>query len=108
MRRGRVEKAAGRDYLAASWRRPRRARALAGLHPAADRRSAHPFNLTPPPPLRANYLYLFHLWLAPTSLTLRRACFAFAAGPLAWAIAAFRNALVFHSMDKMTRQHLWT
>ena len=27
--------------------------------------------------------------------------FAFAAGPLAWSVVAFRNSLVFHSLDKV-------
>ena len=27
--------------------------------------------------------------------------FAYAAGPLAWSIVAFRNSLVFHSLDKV-------
>ncbi len=27
--------------------------------------------------------------------------FAYATGPLAWSIVAFRNSLVFHSLDKV-------
>ena len=27
--------------------------------------------------------------------------FAYSAGPLAWSIVAFRNSLVFHSLDKV-------
>jgi len=27
--------------------------------------------------------------------------FAYAAGPLAWSVVAFRNSLVFHSLDKV-------
>ena len=27
--------------------------------------------------------------------------FAYAAGPLAWSVVAFRNSLVFHSVDKV-------
>lgn len=50
----------------------------------------------------ANALTLWHLWFAPRSLFLRRAVFALASGPLALSIPAFRNALVFHSLDKCT------
>lgn len=49
-----------------------------------------------------NIFYLYHLWFKPTSLPLRRACFAFATGPLALSVPTFRNSLVFHSADKMT------
>ena len=30
-----------------------------------------------------------------------QACFSFGTGPLAWSIIAFRNSLVFHSLDKV-------
>lgn len=50
----------------------------------------------------ANGLTLWHLWAAPRSLALRRAVFALASGPLALSVPAFRNALVFHSLDKST------
>ena len=29
--------------------------------------------------------------------------FAYATGPLAWSVIAFRNSLVFHSVDKVTK-----
>ena len=50
----------------------------------------------------ANFFYLYHLWFRPTSLPLRRACFALATGPLALSVPTFRNSLVFHSADKCT------
>ena len=31
--------------------------------------------------------------------------FAYAAGPLAWSVVAFRNSLVFHSLDKVQTVH---
>ena len=57
-------------------------------------------------PLRSDFCYftnllcvVAYLWPSPV---LRRLCFVYANGPLAWAIAAWRNALVFHSLDKTT------
>jgi len=50
----------------------------------------------------ANGVTLWALWGAPTSLTARHAAHALGAGPLLWAIPAFRNAAVFHDADKMT------
>jgi hypothetical protein len=49
-----------------------------------------------------NVLTLYSIWWAPASLHARHAAFAFGAGPLLWAIPAFRNAAVFHDADKMT------
>lgn len=49
----------------------------------------------------ANFVCLLHLaW--PASPTLFELAFASANGPLAWAILAWRNSLVFHDVDKMT------
>lgn len=31
-----------------------------------------------------------------------QATFAYGAGPLSWSIIAFRNSLVFHSLDKVS------
>lgn len=50
----------------------------------------------------ANALMLVHLWVLPHSALLHKVTFAYATGPLAWSIVAFRNSMVFHSMDKMT------
>ncbi|CAL8464752.1 g4287 [Coccomyxa elongata] len=45
---------------------------------------------------------LVHLWVFPHSAFLHKITFAYASGPLAWSILAFRNSLVFHSLDKIT------
>jgi hypothetical protein len=50
----------------------------------------------------ANVVLVFYLWLAPTNVALFQICFAFANGPLGLAIVAWRNSLVFHSLDKTT------
>ncbi|CAD7703002.1 unnamed protein product [Ostreobium quekettii] len=50
----------------------------------------------------ANGLLLFSLWVMPTSAFLFKVCFAYNTGILAWSILAFRNSLVFHSLDKVT------
>ncbi|KAK9841696.1 hypothetical protein WJX74_010260 [Apatococcus lobatus] len=50
----------------------------------------------------ANLLLLFHIWICPHSAFLHKVTFAYAAGPLAWSVVAFRNSLVFHSVDKIT------
>ena len=47
-------------------------------------------------------LLLVQLQLFPTSIALAKVTFAFALGPLLWSILAFRNSLVFHSLDKFT------
>lgn len=47
-------------------------------------------------------ILLLHLWVFPTSITLAKVSFAFAMGPLLWSILAFRNSLVYHSLDKVT------
>jgi hypothetical protein len=49
-----------------------------------------------------NALALAHLWLAPGSPALFELAFATANGPLAWAIIAWRNSLVFHDTEKIT------
>lgn len=50
----------------------------------------------------ANIVLLIQLWLLPKSALLNKVMFAYSAGPLAWSIVAFRNSLVFHSLDKIT------
>jgi hypothetical protein len=67
------------------------------------------FNMNPPPspatPVRSYFsqaLVLAHLWLLPASIRLAKVAFALAFGPLLWSVAAFRNSLVFHDLDKTT------
>lgn len=50
----------------------------------------------------ANLVLLLQLWVLPKSALLYKVMFAYSAGPLAWSIVAFRNSLVFHSLDKIT------
>ena len=50
----------------------------------------------------ANILLLAYLWLFPSSLPLFTVVFAFANGPLAFAVPLWKNALVFHSLDRLT------
>jgi len=50
----------------------------------------------------SNVLLLVQLWLLPKNAILHKVMFAYATGPLAWSIIAFRNSLVFHSLDKIT------
>jgi len=46
-----------------------------------------------------NYTYLFY---ARDSCSLLKVCFAYALGPLGWAVIMWRNSLVFHDFDKVT------
>lgn len=50
----------------------------------------------------SNLLLLLQLWLLPKNALMHKVMFAYATGPLAWSIVAFRNSLVFHSLDKIT------
>jgi hypothetical protein len=50
----------------------------------------------------SNFLLLFYLFLYPTSPHLFILNMANCNGPLLWAIIAWKNALVFHDMDKIT------
>lgn len=50
----------------------------------------------------AQVLCLLQVFMFPQSCALQKANFAFATGPLAWAVPIWRNSLVFHSMDKVT------
>jgi len=50
----------------------------------------------------ANTLFLLYLFVFPNSCFLFKICFAFTSGPLSWAIALWKNSMVFHSLDKMT------
>jgi hypothetical protein len=45
---------------------------------------------------------LAHIWVWPTSDSLALLVFVFGNGPLLCAIVAWRNSLVFHSLDKTT------
>lgn len=49
-----------------------------------------------------NVLCLVYIWVFPTSQLLFMSIFALSNGPLAWAIVAWRNSMVFHSVDKIT------
>mmetsp|Transcript_130549 Transcript_130549/g.325715 ORF Transcript_130549/g.325715 Transcript_130549/m.325715 type:complete len:341 (+) Transcript_130549:46-1068(+) len=50
----------------------------------------------------ANGLLLVQMWLLPGHEGLFAAAFSLACGPLMFAVALFRNSLVFHSLDKIT------
>ncbi|KAK9715704.1 hypothetical protein RND81_06G183800 [Saponaria officinalis] len=50
----------------------------------------------------ANTIFLITLILYPKNEKLFMVCFAFAEGPLAWAIIVWRCSLVFNSIDKIT------
>lgn len=45
-------------------------------------------------------------FLLPKNVVLLQINFTFATGPLAWAIVAWRNSLVFHSIDKITSVYI--
>ena len=47
-----------------------------------------------------NALLLFHLHFYPGSAALFHVCFAHCTGPMAFAVVAWRNSCVFHSLDK--------
>lgn len=52
-----------------------------------------------------NLLLLVYLWLIPPGVVagyIFVILFCFANGPILWAVALWRNSLVFHSLDKMT------
>ena len=49
-----------------------------------------------------NGMLLIYLWFMPDSVNLFIATYCLANGSLAWAIIAWRNSLVFHSIDKVT------
>lgn len=50
----------------------------------------------------ANAMLMLHIWVYPTNLLLAKVTFAHSFGPLLWSILAFRNSIVYHSLDKMT------
>ncbi|KAL6063072.1 hypothetical protein QOT17_011742 [Balamuthia mandrillaris] len=50
----------------------------------------------------ANLLVLLWVLVFPQSEVLFQICFAFSFGPLAWAIVAWRNSLVLHSLSRTT------
>lgn len=49
-----------------------------------------------------NLLCLVHLYVLPDSAAVFALAFTLSNGPLAWAIVAWRNSLVFHDLEKMT------
>ncbi|EGG04048.1 uncharacterized protein MELLADRAFT_37620, partial [Melampsora larici-populina 98AG31] len=49
-----------------------------------------------------NGLSLVFLWIWPSNVLLFQACYGLAHGPSAFAIATWRNSLVFHSVEKVT------
>lgn len=49
-----------------------------------------------------NVMLVVTLNYFPTNIKLLKMCFSYSLGPLAWSILAFRNSLVFHSVDKIT------
>jgi len=49
-----------------------------------------------------NALFFLYLHVFSDSCSLFKLCFAFTAGPLSWAIALWKNSMVFHSLDKIT------
>jgi hypothetical protein len=48
-----------------------------------------------------NFLTLLWLWVFPQTKSLYIAVFSLNNGPIAWAILAWRNSMVFHSLDKV-------
>jgi hypothetical protein len=54
----------------------------------------------------ANFMMALFLWAKPDSLLLFKICFAFTTGPLAWAVALWKNSMVFHSLDKITSVYI--
>lgn len=50
----------------------------------------------------ANLLSMLYIWVFPQSTILFTACYALAFGTLCWAVIAWRNSLVLHSVDKTT------
>lgn len=49
-----------------------------------------------------NVMCLAFIWVRPDSIPLFQSCFAFTFGSLAFAVIAWRNSLVLHSIDKTT------
>lgn len=50
----------------------------------------------------AQLFLLLQLWIFPLSLRWIKMTFALNCGPLLWSVLAFRNSLVYHSLDKLT------
>lgn len=50
----------------------------------------------------ANFLCLFYCWVAPHNTTLFEIVFLTTNGPVAWAVLAFGQSLIFHSRPHMT------
>ncbi|ORY00778.1 hypothetical protein K493DRAFT_194973, partial [Basidiobolus meristosporus CBS 931.73] len=49
-----------------------------------------------------NVLVIFYLWVFPKNAYIFSAAFCLSHGPILWAVVAWRNSLVFHSLDKVT------
>ncbi|GMH61701.1 hypothetical protein TrLO_g7546 [Triparma laevis f. longispina] len=49
----------------------------------------------------ANFLCLYYIWFNPHSAETFKIVFMVANGPLAWAVLAFNNSLIFHSVQHM-------
>jgi len=49
-----------------------------------------------------NAFFIAYLWLGNDNPAWFAVCFALINGPLCWAVVLFKNALVFHSTDKLT------
>ena len=49
-----------------------------------------------------NFTIIYFITFAPKDVNLFIVCFVFANGPLAAAVAAFRNSLVYHKIDYLT------
>lgn len=49
---------------------------------------------------------MLYLWVFPQSVYLLEACYALSHGPLASAVATWRNSLVFHSLDVRRPSHI--
>lgn len=50
----------------------------------------------------ANLLNMLYIWVFPSSTILYSSCYSLAFGTLSWAVIAWRNSLVLHSVDKTT------
>eukprot|EP00892_Ulva_mutabilis_P003493 jgi/Ulvmu1/1515/UM011_0245.1 len=50
----------------------------------------------------ANLFLVVQVWLFNDVCAMEKIMFSFAMGPLAWSILAFRNSMIFHSLDQMT------
>ncbi|EEB08027.1 membrane transporter [Schizosaccharomyces japonicus yFS275] len=49
-----------------------------------------------------NFFLAFYIWMFPNSERMFILCYAISYGTLAWSVVAWKNSLVFHSLDKIT------